>query len=118
MQIQAPCSGFSLRKSKPKHAVEKQSYNSVKKNVRYRNTRKNNIEMHTKLVMFSNNCSGLSQRKESLKNEVKRTGSTLFTLQETHLSQKGKVEIENMQIYEAIRKKVLCLVLMYLSNLS
>ena len=104
MQIQAPGSGFSPRKSGPKHPVVKPTNTSVK-NVHKRNTRKNNIEMHTKLVMFSNNCSGLSQRKESLKNELKRTGSLLFTLQETHLSQKGKVEIESMQIYEAIRKK-------------
>ena len=31
--------------------------------------------------------------------------ATIFTLQETHFSKKGKVQIENMQIYESIRKK-------------
>ena len=55
--------------------------------------------------MFSNNCDGLNKKTESLKVELKRTKSTLFTLQETHVSRKGKVQIENMHIYESIRKK-------------
>ena len=55
--------------------------------------------------MFSNNCDGLNKKKDSLKVELQRTKSTLFTLQETHLGRKGKIQIDNMVIYEAIRKK-------------
>ena len=55
--------------------------------------------------MFSNNCDGINKKKDSLKVELKRTKSTLFILQETHLARKGKVQIDNMVIYEAIRKK-------------
>ena len=54
--------------------------------------------------MFSNNCGGANKKVESLKCELKRTNSTIFNLQETHFSQKGKVSIENFQIYEAIRQ--------------
>ena len=55
--------------------------------------------------MFSNNCDGINKKKDSLKVELKRTKSTLFTLQETHLARKGKLQLDNMVIYEAIRKK-------------
>ena len=55
--------------------------------------------------MFSNNCDGINKKKDSLKVELKRTKLTLFTLQETHLARKGKLQLDNMVICEAIRKK-------------
>ena len=55
--------------------------------------------------MFSNNFGGANKKLESLKCEIKRTNSTIFNLQETHFSQKGKVRIENFHIFEAIRPK-------------
>ena len=67
--------------------------------------KKTNKDLVSDLIMFSNNCEGLSKKKDSLTVELKRTKSTLFTLQETHLGKKGKLQIDNMQIYEAIRKK-------------
>ena len=45
--------------------------------------------------MFSNNCNGANLKIESLKYELKRTNSTIFTLQETHFSKKGRVNIDN-----------------------
>ena len=42
---------------------------------------------------------------ESLKYELKRTSSSIFTLQETHFSKKGRVNIDDFVVFEAIRMK-------------
>ena len=42
---------------------------------------------------------------ESLKCEVRRTNSVIFTLQETHFYRKGRVKIDGFKIFEAIHKK-------------
>ena len=55
--------------------------------------------------MFSNNCNGANLKVESLKYELKRTNSSVFTLQETHFSKKGRVKVEDFVIFEAIRIK-------------
>ena len=55
--------------------------------------------------IFSNNCNGLKGKLNSLKSELKRTNASVFTLQETPFSRKGKVQIENFHVFEAIRKK-------------
>ena len=55
--------------------------------------------------MYSNNCNGVNNKIEALKVQLKHTKATIFNLQETHLSKKGKIKIDNFQIYEAIRKK-------------
>ena len=55
--------------------------------------------------MFSNNCNGANLKVESLKYEIGRTSSTLFTLQETHFSKKGRIKMEDFVIFEAIRIK-------------
>ena len=55
--------------------------------------------------MFSNNCNGANLKVESLKYEIKRTNSSLFTLQETHFSKKGRVRIDDFVVFEAIRMK-------------
>ena len=55
--------------------------------------------------MFSNNCNGANMKVESLKCEVRRTNSVIFTLQETHFYRKGRVKIDDFKIFEAIHKK-------------
>ena len=55
--------------------------------------------------MFSNNCNGANLKVESLKFEIKRTNSSIFTLQETHFSKKGRVKIDNFIVFESIRMK-------------
>ena len=62
-------------------------------------------ENHTELIMYSNNCNGVNNKVEALKVQIKHTKATIFNLQETHLSRKGKIQIENFQIYEAVRRK-------------
>ena len=55
--------------------------------------------------MFSNNCNGANNKIEALKAQLKHTKSTIFSLQETHFAKKGKIKVDDFQIYEAIRKK-------------
>ena len=60
---------------------------------------------YSDIVICSNNCDGVNKKTEILKAELNRTQSKIFTLQETHLSSKGKLQINEMHIFEAIRKK-------------
>ena len=55
--------------------------------------------------MFSNNCNGANNKIEALRAQLEHTRATIFNLQETHFTRKGKIKIDNFQIYEAIRKK-------------
>ena len=41
----------------------------------------------------------------SFKSELKRSGAAVFTIQETHFKKKGKLKVENFEIFESIRKK-------------
>ena len=70
-----------------------------------RNKNKVVSDQYTELTMFSNNCNGANNKIEALKSQLKHTNATIFNLQETHFSRKGKIKIDNFQIYEAIRKK-------------
>ena len=63
-----------------------------------------NKNRETTLNIFSTNAASLSAKLNSLKSELKRCQASLFTLQETHYSKKGKVVIEDFEIFEAIRK--------------
>ena len=42
---------------------------------------------------------------QSFYEELKLSSASIFTLQETHLSNKGKIKVENFEIFEAIRTK-------------
>ena len=71
----------------------------------YKRKSKNSTVKCVEINMFSNNCNGANMKIESLKCELKRTNSLLFTLQETHFYKKGKVKIEGFKIFEAIHMK-------------
>ena len=58
----------------------------------------------TNLNMFSLNVNSLNPKLKSFKNELKRTNTSLFTLQETHYRTKGKIQINDFEIFEVIRK--------------
>ena len=49
-----------------------------------------NKNRETSLNIFSTNAASLSAKLNSLKSELKRCQSSLFTLQETHYSRKRK----------------------------
>jgi exonuclease III len=54
--------------------------------------------------MFSTNAASLNSKLKSLKHELKRSKASVFTLQETHYTTKGKVRLPEFEIFEAIRK--------------
>ena len=55
--------------------------------------------------MFSTNAAGLKAKAESFKNELINSNSAIFTIQESHFNKKGKLKIENFEVFEAIRNK-------------
>ena len=57
------------------------------------------------LTMFSTNAAGLKCRLESFKDEIRKSNAAIFTIQESHFRKKGKLKINNYEIFEAIRKK-------------
>ena len=57
------------------------------------------------LIVFSTNAAGLKSKIQSLKNELSNSNAAVFTIQESHFSKKGKLKINNYEIFEAIRKK-------------
>ena len=66
-----------------------------------------NNQVTTKtLKLFSTNGAGLiNGRIESLKSEVKNTAATVVTVQETHCRRKGRLQMDGMVVFEAIRTK-------------
>ena len=60
----------------------------------------------THLKLFSTNTPGLLKGKlESLKAEVTSMKAYVVTVQETHSTKKGKIQIPDFVTFEAIRKK-------------
>ena len=55
---------------------------------------------------MSTNAAQLKGKFKSFKSELETSKAAVFTVQETHYATKGKVIIENFEIFEAIRKKV------------
>ena len=54
--------------------------------------------------MFSVNIASMKSKLKNFKNEIKRTNTGLFRLQKTHYATKVKLQIEDMEIFESIRK--------------
>ena len=42
---------------------------------------------------------------ESFKNEISNSNAAIFTIQESHFNKKGKLKLENFEVFEAMRKK-------------
>ena len=55
--------------------------------------------------IFSTNAAGLKFKVQSLKNEINLSNAAVFTIQESHFNKKGKLTVDNFEIFEAIRKK-------------
>ena len=59
----------------------------------------------SELCIMSTNAAQLKGKFKSFKSELVSSNAAVFTIQETHYATKGKVCIENFEIFEAIRKK-------------
>ena len=75
----------------------------VKNPVMYTTSMKNDVT--STLKIFSTNGAGVIGGKiSSLKAQVKLTRANVVTVQETHARRKGKIQIPDMVVFEAIRK--------------
>ena len=57
------------------------------------------------LCIISANAAQLKGKISSFKSELKKANAGIFTMQESHYVTKGKLKIEDFQIFEAIRRK-------------
>ena len=93
-----------LEKTQKEYKTIKSQKIKIQENKKKIKRGKKTKHKETYLNMFSLNVNSLNKKIKSLKNELKRTNSSIFTLQETHYRTKGKVKIEDFEIFEAIRK--------------
>ena len=80
--------------------------NKSKNKTKYKIRRGLKNKKESLLCMMSANAAQLKGKLNSFKSELKASNSAIFTLQECHYATKGKVQIENFEVFEAIRKKV------------
>ena len=92
-------------RNKTEYKKEKKSPNNNKYRKKKIN-RGNKKKKETVLCMMSANAAQLKGKLNSFKGELKPSNAALFTVQETHYGTKGKVQIQNFEIFEAIRRKV------------
>ena len=65
-----------------------------------------NGETNHRLKLFATNAAGVVDGKlSSLRSEVNETEANIVTIQETHSKQKGKIQLQDLVSFEAIRKK-------------
>ena len=64
-----------------------------------------NCNVFDQFNVFSVNANGMKQKIESLKYQLKHLKIGVFTLQETRFAKRGKLKIDNYEIFESIRTK-------------
>ena len=80
--------------------------NTKNKNRNKKKTKRGNKKRKvSELCIVSTNAAQLKGKLNSFKSELKRCDAGIFTVQESHYSTKGKVQVENFEVFEAIRKK-------------
>ena len=67
--------------------------------------RGNKKKKEAELCIMSANAAQLKGKLNSFKSELKQCQAGIFTIQESHFATKGKLKIEDFEIFEAIRKK-------------
>ena len=54
--------------------------------------------------LLTTNAAGLRYKESDLRNKIKYSNSSIFTVQETHFAKKGKFTMDNFVLFETIRK--------------
>ena len=108
MSLQASTAGFSAcipTKPSSDSNTSKTCKKVLKRNRKIvkRGGRKFNKKLP--LVIYSCNAAGLHGKIPSLKSELVGNNVAVFTIQETHYSKEGKINIDGYETFEAIRKK-------------
>ena len=106
-ELPVPAHGFYHETGVPRELLEvTENHRKVRKTEKppkivKRGKPKNKV---TSLIILSTNAASLKSKLKSFKHELKRSLAGVFTLQETHYATKGKVVIDDFEIFEAIRK--------------
>ena len=90
--------------------IEKERYHKKKPNKNSKNTK---VQASVKTVkvnkqylnILSTNAADLHHKAEDLKNKVRFFKNGIFAIQETHFRKKGKLKMQDYQIFESIIKK-------------
>ena len=65
---------------------------------------KNQVKIKDKiLTIFGSNANGILGKQDSLKNNILNFQPAVFFVQETKVSRKGQIKIENYEIFEVVR---------------
>ena len=91
-------------KSKKTNITQK-SHKKPKKRKSSKKLFVHNIAKEQSLCMLTANAAGMKFRVQSLKHILNTLKIGIFTLQETHFQKPGKIQMENWQIFETIRKR-------------
>ena len=108
-ELQIHASGFQHENRVSGELLEV-NYNSDKVNNKLENPQKRVVKRgkrnskNAKLNIVSTNAASLRSKLKSFRSELKRSKAAVFTLQETHYATKGKVNITDFEVFEAIRK--------------
>ena len=84
---------------------EKETHNKEIHNNKHKNKRGSRKHKAKYINIFSSNAAQLKGKIDSFKNALKENNASIFTLQETHFPQKGRFQVQNFEIFEAIRNK-------------
>ena len=97
---------------KEKYKKYKKSYKNPKKTLKNKTTKnKNKLRRGVKCSssfefnILHANVAGLKNAKHCLINEVKKSNSTIFTINETNFKKKGNFKMDDYVIFETIRAK-------------
>ena len=105
-----------MRENKPKNikntkkadkAPKKVTKNKPAENAPKKAQNNGNQNKHKQQVLnvFTANANGLKNKVVSLKSNITSLAAGIFTIQESNYNKRGCLNIENFEIFEAIRKK-------------
>ena len=79
--------------------------NKNKNKTKTKKTRRGGKTLNNILNIFSTNAQSLNDKENCLKSELNYFNAGIFCIQETNYNIKGKLKINNYEIFESIRDK-------------
>ena len=89
----------------PKQQKNEKTSKNQQKNHKTIKTTNSSEQVNNVLSIFSANADGLRGKTQNLKYQVNDLNAKVFTVQETKYRTKGKLKMNEFEIYEAIRKR-------------
>ena len=77
--------------------------NKIKTEKNKKSKTKNKAPKTQMFTVFGSNANGLLGKRESLINNINQLNWEVFFIQETKVSRKGQIKIENYEIFEVVR---------------